>query len=88
MAISISSFAQYFFGIVNRLELYSVENLSKIVKRTAKILGVKIDEQAAIATVLTDMDTEIASLEAKKEKFELIKKGMMQELLTGRVRLV
>lgn len=47
-----------------------------------------IDEQAAIATVLTDMDTEIASLEAKKEKFELIKKGMMQELLTGRVRLV
>ena len=36
------------FGIVNRLELYSVENLAKIVKRTAKILGVKIDEQAAI----------------------------------------
>ncbi len=36
------------FGIVNRLELYSVENLSKIVKRTAKILGVKIEEQAAI----------------------------------------
>lgn len=36
------------FGIVNRLELYSVENLTKIVKRTAKILGVKIDEQAAI----------------------------------------
>ncbi len=35
------------FGIVNRLELYSVENLSKIVKRTAKILGVKIEEQAA-----------------------------------------
>ena len=35
------------FGIVNRLELYSVENLSKIVKRTAKILGVKIDEKAA-----------------------------------------
>lgn len=36
------------FGIVNRLELYSVENLTKIVKRTAKILGVKIDEQAAV----------------------------------------
>lgn len=36
------------FGIVNRLELYSVENLTKIVKRTAKILGVNIDEQAAI----------------------------------------
>ena len=36
------------FGIVNRLELYSVENLTKIVKRSAKILGVGIDEQAAI----------------------------------------
>ena len=35
------------FGIVNRLELYSVENLKKIVKRTSKILGVGIDEQAA-----------------------------------------
>ncbi len=36
------------FGIVNRLELYSVENLGKIVKRTAKILDVKIEEQATI----------------------------------------
>lgn len=36
------------FGIVNRLELYSTESLTKIVKRTAKILDVKIEEQAAI----------------------------------------
>lgn len=35
------------FGIVSRLELYSVENLEKIVKRTSKILGVEIDGQAA-----------------------------------------
>ena len=35
------------FGIVNRLELYSIENLTKIVKRTAKILGVEIEEQSA-----------------------------------------
>ena len=35
------------FGIVNRLELYSVENLVKIVKRSAKILQVGIEEQAA-----------------------------------------
>lgn len=51
-------------------------------------LPASLKEQSAIASILTDMDTEIASLEAKKEKFELIKKGMMQELLTGRVRLV
>lgn len=36
------------FGIVNRLELYSVENLTKIVKRTSRILGVNIEEQAAM----------------------------------------
>lgn len=36
------------FGIVNRLELYSVENLTKIVKRTSRILGVNIEEQAAV----------------------------------------
>lgn len=36
------------FGIVSRLELYSTEDLTKIVKRTAKILGVDIQEQAAI----------------------------------------
>jgi Holliday junction DNA helicase RuvB len=35
------------FGIVHRLELYSVENLEKIVKRTAQILGTNIDKQAA-----------------------------------------
>lgn len=36
------------FGIVNRLELYSTESLTKIVKRTAKILDVEIEEQAAV----------------------------------------
>lgn len=45
-------------------------------------------EQAAIAKVLLDMDTEIAALEARRDKTTLIKQGMMQELLTGRTRLV
>lgn len=46
------------------------------------------DEQTAIATVLSDMDTEIESLESKLAKAREIKQGMMQELLTGRIRLV
>ena len=46
------------------------------------------DEQAAIAAVLSDMDAEIAGLESRREKTRTIKKGMMQQLLTGRVRLV
>jgi type I restriction enzyme S subunit len=45
-------------------------------------------EQQAIATVLSDMDTEIESLESKLAKAREIKQGMMQELLTGRIRLV
>ena len=45
-------------------------------------------EQQSIAAVLSDMDAEIAALEAKRAKYESIKQGMMQELLTGKVRLV
>ena len=45
-------------------------------------------EQFAIATILSDMDTEIATLETKLTKARQLKTGMMQELLTGRIRLV
>jgi type I restriction enzyme S subunit len=45
-------------------------------------------EQIAIASVLSDMDAEIAALEAKLAKARHVKQGMMQELLTGRIRLV
>jgi type I restriction enzyme S subunit len=47
-----------------------------------------IEEQRAIAEILSDMDAEIAALEAKLAKARQVKQGMMQELLTGRVRLV
>ena len=45
-------------------------------------------EQTAIATVLSDMDAELAALEARRDKTRTLKQGMMQELLTGRMRLV
>ena len=45
-------------------------------------------EQRAIAAVLSDMDAEIAALERRRDKTRAIKQGMMQQLLTGRVRLV
>ncbi len=47
-----------------------------------------LDEQTAIATVLTDMDAELAALKARRDKTRALKQGMMQELLTGRSRLV
>lgn len=45
-------------------------------------------EQTRIATILSDMDAEIAALEAKLEKYRKVKMGMMQNLLTGKIRLV
>ena len=47
-----------------------------------------LTEQQAIAQVLSDMDSEIEQLEKKLAKYQQIKQGMMQELLTGRIRLV
>jgi type I restriction enzyme S subunit len=45
-------------------------------------------EQTAIAAVLSDMDAELSALEARRDKTRALKQGMMQELLTGRVRLI
>lgn len=47
-----------------------------------------IEEQTAIANVLSDMDAEIEALEERRAKTALLKEGMMQELLTGKTRLV
>lgn len=64
---------------------------SIISKNTFKELVFKVPllpEQTAIAAILSDMDAEIVALEAKLAKARKIKQGMMQELLTGRIRLV
>jgi len=46
-----------------------------------------LPEQRAIAHVLSSMDAEIEALERKRDKFRQVKQGMMQDLLTGRIRL-
>ena len=67
----------------------SVQNLNK-----EKVAAVKLfypsskEEQTAIANVLSDMDSEIATLETKLAKYRKLKTGMMQQLLTGKIRLV
>lgn len=55
---------------------------------SAEIALPRPDEQQAIATVLSDMDSEIQTLESRLTKARAVKEGMMQTLLTGRVRLV
>ncbi len=47
-----------------------------------------LSEQTAIAQVLTNMDIEITQLEAERDKYNQIKAGMMQQLLTGKIRLI
>ncbi len=63
-------------------------NIAKSAFLRLEVLQPSQSEQTAIATVLSDMDAELASLEARREKTRAIKQGMMQELLTGRIRLV
>jgi type I restriction enzyme S subunit len=47
-----------------------------------------LSEQTAVAAVLSDMDAELAALEQRREKTRALKQAMMQELLTGRTRLL
>jgi type I restriction enzyme S subunit len=56
--------------------------------RALEIAMPEYDEQAAIAAVLSDIDAELAALEARRDKTRALKQAMMQELLTGRTRLV
>jgi len=58
------------------------------VKEVEIKLPASLPEQTAIAAVLSDMDAELAALEARRAKTRDLKQAMMQELLTGRTRLV
>jgi type I restriction enzyme S subunit len=59
-----------------------------LINRTEVSIPAGADEQTAIAEVLSDMDTELAALEQRLTKTRELKQGMMQELLTGRTRLL
>lgn len=86
--------AEYLFYQFNLIDWYSYNEASGVPSLSARTIenieiGLpKPDEQTRIAKVLTDMDSEIAALETKLAKYQQIKQGMMQNLLTGRIRLV
>ena len=61
---------------------------NKSIYSIALTIPQEIEEQRAIATVLSDIDTAITALETRRAKTQAIKQGMMQELLTGRTRLI
>ena len=58
------------------------------VGRISRLFPPTLAEQTAIATILSDMDTEIEALQAKLNKAKQVKQGAMQQLLTGKIRLV
>jgi len=66
----------------------SVYGVSKNNVKSIEVLLPRVDEQTTIAAILSDMDAEIAALEARRDKTRALEQGMMQELLTGRTRLV
>lgn len=70
-------------------QFYTPAEVSRIMARVAEVemLLAGTEEQTAIATVLSEMDAEITALEARRDKVRAIK-GMMQQLLSGRIRLV
>lgn len=95
-----ATFAPKFLGYYMNAECFHNQMLpfitgikvSSISKANISTLVLKyptlVEEQQAIAQVFSDMDNEIAQLEKKLAKYQQIKQGMMQELLTGRIRLV
>lgn len=86
-------FVQLFSKGVNDqiTKILAGSNYPAINSRDVKLIEIpcppQVSEQHAIASVLSDMDSEIAALEQRRDKTRAIKQGMMQELLTGRVRL-
>lgn len=65
-----------------------VSSVSKASIAQTKLVVPKYEEQQAISSILADMDDEITELEQKLAKYRQVKQGMMQQLLTGKIRLV
>lgn len=87
--------ANYLYYALGRVDfsLYGKQavkgyTLNKASLKTVELSLPPTDEQTAIATALSDLDAELAALEHRRNKTLEVKQGMMQELLTGRIRLI
>ena len=85
---------RFMFYVFQRIDWQSYNEASGVPSLNAKTIeNINVfvpgsDEQIAISAVLSDMDAEIQALETRLEKAKQVKEGMMQNLLTGRIRLV
>ena len=84
---------RYICYLLQEMNLSDYSCITALPSLSGKILGKLsvhlpgVDEQKAIADILTSMDTEIQNLEAERDKMQAIREGAMEDLLTGRVRL-
>lgn len=93
IAEGIRGYLRNFYGVKDALIKLStgvsVFGISKTnLKEVEFSIPPTVEEQTRIAQILSDMDAEIEAMEKKLDKYKMIKQGMMQELLTGKTRLV
>lgn len=89
--IAVEKYIYYVFKLIDWRSYNEASGVPSLSSSTISSINFKCpprEEQAEIAALLTDMDTEITALEARREKTLRLKQGMMQELLSGRVRLI
>jgi len=82
---NLHSLHQQYLRVATGMKVFGV---SKTALKDLTLCIPPIEEQAVIATLLSDMDAEIDTFEVRRDKTRTIKQGMMQELLTGRIRLI
>jgi type I restriction enzyme S subunit len=83
-------FFYYLFCTIDWMQFNEASGLPSLNARTIESIEVDCpttQEQYAIASALSEIDAELAALEARKVKVQMIKQGMMQQLLTGKIRL-
>jgi type I restriction enzyme S subunit len=78
----------FFDRIMSMTAKSSVDSVRREMIADMQIPLPQVEEQRAIAVVLCDMDAEIAAVEARRDKTRALKQGLMQVLLTGRIRLI
>lgn len=82
---NLESIHQQYLRVATGMKVYGV---SKAALKNLVLPVPKLEEQTAITTILSDLDTDLAILKARCDKARQIKLGMMQELLTGSIRLI
>jgi type I restriction enzyme S subunit len=88
--VNSARFFYYLFYTIDWMQFNEASGVPSLNAKTIETIEVgcpTTQEQDAIASVLSELDAELAALEARKVKAQQLKQGMMQQLLTGKIRL-